>query len=85
MPNSILSGLPARVARLPRSRPSIGLGILRQSRSIQTTDRIGLDSPFIKVSEEVRDAVHRAKPVVALESTIYTHGAGIQAQGSYQA
>lgn len=29
----------------------------------------------LKVSEEVRDALATNKPVVALESTIYTHGA----------
>ncbi|KGO65698.1 Pseudouridine-5'-phosphate glycosidase [Penicillium italicum] len=31
-------------------------------------------SKFFKVSEEVRDAVATGKPVVALETTIYTHG-----------
>ncbi|KAL4901919.1 hypothetical protein BDW74DRAFT_68151 [Aspergillus multicolor] len=31
-------------------------------------------SKFFRVSEEVRDAVATGKPVVALESTIYTHG-----------
>ncbi|KAL4934992.1 hypothetical protein BDV06DRAFT_141235 [Aspergillus oleicola] len=31
-------------------------------------------SKFFQVSEEVRDAVSTGKPVVALESTIYTHG-----------
>ncbi|KAE8390018.1 Indigoidine synthase A like protein-domain-containing protein [Aspergillus alliaceus] len=31
-------------------------------------------SKFLQVSEEVRDAVATGKPVVALESTIYTHG-----------
>ncbi|KAL2819910.1 Indigoidine synthase A like protein-domain-containing protein [Aspergillus cavernicola] len=31
-------------------------------------------SKFFQVSEEVRDAVATGKPVVALESTIYTHG-----------
>lgn len=29
---------------------------------------------FLKVSEEIREAVAAKKPVVALESTIYTHG-----------
>ncbi|KAB8271465.1 hypothetical protein BDV30DRAFT_228101 [Aspergillus minisclerotigenes] len=29
---------------------------------------------LLKISEEVRDAVKSSKPVVALESTIYTHG-----------
>ena len=32
------------------------------------------NSEFFKVSEEVRDALHSKKPVVALETTIYTHG-----------
>lgn len=31
-------------------------------------------TPFLDVSPEVRDAVHDARPVVALESTIFTHG-----------
>lgn len=34
----------------------------------------GLDD-ILKVSEEVKDALATNKPVVALESTIYTHGA----------
>lgn len=29
---------------------------------------------FFRVSEEVREALHSKKPVVALETTIYTHG-----------
>jgi pseudouridine-5'-phosphate glycosidase/pseudouridine kinase len=29
---------------------------------------------FFRVSEEVREAIHSKKPVVALETTIYTHG-----------
>ncbi|RDW92637.1 hypothetical protein BP5796_02031 [Coleophoma crateriformis] len=32
------------------------------------------DSKVFRVSEEVEDAVRTGKPVVALESTIYTHG-----------
>ena len=35
---------------------------------------VGRENPFIKLSEEVRDAVETQKPVVALETTIYTHG-----------
>ncbi|GAA1485093.1 pseudouridine-5'-phosphate glycosidase [Brachybacterium fresconis] len=31
-------------------------------------------TPFLDVSPEVRDAVHDGRPVVALESTIFTHG-----------
>ena len=29
---------------------------------------------FLEVSEEIQDAVKLKKPVVALETTIYTHG-----------
>jgi hypothetical protein len=29
---------------------------------------------FFRVSEEVREALHSKKPIVALETTIYTHG-----------
>lgn len=31
-------------------------------------------SPVLRVSKEVQDAIHSKRPVVALESTIYTHG-----------
>ena len=31
-------------------------------------------NPFIKVSEEVREAIESRRPVVALETAIYTHG-----------
>lgn len=34
----------------------------------------GSRNDFFKVSEEVRDALQNRKPVVALETTIYTHG-----------
>jgi pseudouridine-5'-phosphate glycosidase/pseudouridine kinase len=35
---------------------------------------IATDNAFFKVSEEVREALAQRKPVVALETTIYTHG-----------
>ncbi|QIW98625.1 hypothetical protein AMS68_004143 [Peltaster fructicola] len=45
------------------------------SRSRETCKRcLSLDSRHIIVSEEVRQAVIEQRPVVALESTIYTHG-----------
>ncbi|KAL2846727.1 Indigoidine synthase A like protein-domain-containing protein [Aspergillus pseudodeflectus] len=44
-----------------------GLRSTRQNHSFA-------QSRFFQVSEEVRDAVATGKPVVALESTIYTHG-----------
>lgn len=36
--------------------------------------KFGSQHDFFKVSEEVRDALQTGKPVVALETTIYTHG-----------
>ncbi|KAJ5142148.1 hypothetical protein N7526_003143 [Penicillium atrosanguineum] len=50
-----------RAARLPRVRCLHDLNKHPQSK-------------FLQVSEEVRDAVATGKPVVALETTIYTHG-----------
>lgn len=39
------------------------------------TGRLAALQDLLKVSEEVRDALATNRPVVALESTIYTHGA----------
>ncbi|KAJ6113796.1 hypothetical protein N7523_007113 [Penicillium sp. IBT 18751x] len=50
-----------KVARLPRVRRLHDLHKHPQSK-------------FLQVSEEVRDALATGKPVVALETTIYTHG-----------
>lgn len=54
--------------KLPLKRAHIGY------RSSFFTRRFGSRDDFFKVSEEVRDALHNGKPVVALETTIYTHG-----------
>ena len=51
---------------------SLGTGRLRYSASATPLSPL---SQILHVSEEVRDAVATNKPVVALESTIYTHGA----------
>jgi hypothetical protein len=44
------------------------------SRSNILSQNVGLKNS-LKISEEVRDALATDKPVVALETTIYTHGA----------
>lgn len=31
-------------------------------------------NPFLRISDEIQEAIHSNKPVVALETTIYTHG-----------
>ncbi|KAI4279753.1 MAG: hypothetical protein LQ337_000033 [Flavoplaca oasis] len=42
--------------------------------SSQTPVRLAPNSPFLHISDEIQAAVHSKKPVVALETTIYTHG-----------
>ncbi|KAL1310893.1 hypothetical protein AAFC00_001124 [Neodothiora populina] len=44
--------------------------------TVPTTSRrcLSVKSPFLRVSEEVQQAISEGQPVVALESTIYTHG-----------
>ncbi|KAF2746998.1 hypothetical protein M011DRAFT_526699 [Sporormia fimetaria CBS 119925] len=44
------------------------------SRLLTTGRRHLSNNAFFRVSEEVREALHSKKPVVALETTIYTHG-----------
>jgi pseudouridylate synthase / pseudouridine kinase len=43
------------------------------TRSI-TSKTVLPDNPFFRISEEVREALFSQRPVVALETTIYTHG-----------
>ncbi|KAK9471219.1 Indigoidine synthase A like protein-domain-containing protein [Dipodascopsis tothii] len=50
------------------ARPSARQSVARLARSVH------IFPPHIEVAEEVRDAVLTGKPVVALESTIVTHG-----------
>lgn len=40
------------------------------------------NSPFLEVCEEVQAAVAARRPVVALETTIYTHGRSAHLPGS---
>lgn len=48
---------------------------LRYHRRFSTpTPHIPTANAIFKTSEEVREALHTNKPVVALETTIYTHG-----------
>lgn len=61
----------ARAARLrSRSLPTRLLSYRRISNKASDF----ADSKFFQVSEEVKDAIATGRPVVALESTIYTHG-----------
>lgn len=42
--------------------------------SCRLSSSLSLPNPFLKISEEVQEALQANKPVVALETTIYTHG-----------
>lgn len=42
--------------------------------SLSKTRALSFKSPFLRVSEEVQQALEENRPIVALESTIYTHG-----------
>ncbi|CAK4025250.1 hypothetical protein DOTSEDRAFT_54669 [Lecanosticta acicola] len=46
----------------------------RYSDRLRTVRSISSNSKFFRVSEEVQQAISERRPVVALESTIYTHG-----------
>jgi len=47
---------------------------LPRRRRNHGSPKFDYESPIIAWSEEVEWAIHNSKPVVALESTIYTHG-----------
>jgi len=43
-------------------------------KRFQSTQRLESQNDFFKISEEVQEALETGRPVVALETTIYTHG-----------
>ncbi|RMY52406.1 hypothetical protein D0865_05810 [Hortaea werneckii] len=47
---------------------------LRKSQAPIQSRSLATNSPFLSISEEVQQAISERRPVVALESTIYTHG-----------
>ena len=60
--------------RKGRCGPSpVVLNRCRLASTLSKSSSPGLDSYF-RISDEVLDAIHTNKPVVALETTIYTHG-----------
>ncbi|KAJ6090008.1 hypothetical protein N7467_005224 [Penicillium canescens] len=56
------------------SRAAFKSNLLKGARLSRACYHDFAQSKFFKVSEEVRDAVATGKPVVSLETTIYTHG-----------
>ncbi|OJD23330.1 hypothetical protein ACJ73_05317 [Blastomyces percursus] len=56
------------------SYPRLRLPTQLKHRSLHGRRHFGETNKFLKVSEEVQDAVASSRPVVALETTIYTHG-----------
>jgi len=61
----------------------IAVGRLQFSKSFKQFKKFSLrhqrrnitsNNGFLRISEEVREALQTKRPVVALETTIYTHG-----------
>lgn len=61
--------------RSPLFQTSVGTARYFRSSAASNSAKSSTLRGILKVSEEVQDAVETNKPVVALESTIYTHGA----------
>ncbi|KAL8982285.1 MAG: hypothetical protein Q9177_005318 [Variospora cf. flavescens] len=56
-----------------RRTVSCYISAVRCSRHAAFSTRIP-KNPFLQIADEIQEAVHSNKPVVALETTIYTHG-----------
>lgn len=66
---TVLSSIRGRHSRVS----SVRIIVVSQTRR-DAHCNVRRGNTLIKVSEEVREAVETKKPVVALETTIYTHG-----------
>ena len=53
---------------------NLGVPQFRVFKRFQSAQRLGSRNDFFKISEEVQEALETGRPVVALETTIYTHG-----------
>jgi hypothetical protein len=64
-----------RLRRLPNSPSSSFATLSTRSRGLATLrPRPAGFAQFLKISDEVKNALNAGQPVVALESAIYTHG-----------
>lgn len=78
MAERVLSELSIKYSRFLWSTP----GNLSKRASIrQLHSKLSDNDPYIKVSNEVKEALLYRQPVVALETTIYTHGTLIKCTG----
>lgn len=66
---TVLSSIPRGRSRISFVETSVVFQTRRHAHCV-----VRKENAFIKVSEEVREAIETRKPVVALETTIYTHG-----------
>lgn len=64
--------LEMRIGGLVRSVTPYRLGIDCTFRARFSTGTP--NGTFLQISDEIQEALHSKKPVVALETTIYTHG-----------
>ena len=67
--------LTPKMNRVPKKKcMSIRFRWNRPFTSSIRRQHISTNNQFLRISEEIRDALQSTKPVVALETTIYTHG-----------
>ena len=66
---TFFSSVPPRHLRISSVRTNAVVHARRSTHCL-----VRQENHFIKVSEEVREAIETQRPVVALETTIYTHG-----------
>jgi hypothetical protein len=73
---SVCEAMPPLSRGFQRLRVAHNLGVprFRVFKRFQSTQRLGSRNDFFKISEEVQEALETGRPVVALETTIYTHG-----------
>lgn len=73
---SVCEAMPPLSRGFQRLRIAHNLDVprFRVFKRFQSTQRLESRNDFFKISEEVQEALETGRPVVALETTIYTHG-----------
>src|SRR5436190_2153803 len=76
-PGQTLRNLPSRCFHMAFGitlRFSTSFKQLKKSSFYHPRRNITSNNGFLRISEEVREALNAKRPVVALETTVYTHG-----------
>lgn len=71
--NTLYRNVSVSISRYQARVSCVRRNVVFQSQRLAHCN-VGQGNPFIRISEEIREAIETQKPVVALETTIYTHG-----------